>query len=287
MKETLRISRFFVIGFVLVLGGLTANRASAGGISADAGLTPARDRWILRSQIRYVQRGNTSAALNSEVKSYIIPMVVAYGLLPELTLIVRQGHMNMNMTVASTKTSNSGFGDLLVMAKYKAYRFNSQWITFGMAVVAGIEFPTGQASFSSNGLDLKTGLFFSARRGPWGSDLNLIHTANGVDGGDDQPRNGELEAIWAIARQFTIGQNSNITFAPVLELAFTNESRIKLDGVPQPNTGESVFLLSPGAKYTQSSLIFEFLLQIPVWQDQNGIQRELKTGGLFGIRLML
>ncbi|MHC4559338.1 MAG: hypothetical protein ACYS80_18760, partial [Planctomycetota bacterium] len=38
------------------LNALVLESARAGGISVDAGLTPAEDRWIFRTQLRYMQR---------------------------------------------------------------------------------------------------------------------------------------------------------------------------------------------------------------------------------------
>jgi hypothetical protein len=260
----------------------------AGGISADAGLTPAQDKWILRTQIRYMQRDGDSFTMPRESEMFAFPMVVAYGLKPELTLMVRQMFMRMDMTMPMGNTKNSGLGDLLVMAKYRAYRKNTKDYTFGIAPLLGLEFPTGKDSFTSDGFDLKMGLYLSGRSGPWGSDINLSYMLNGIaGGGEDQEKNGVFEFVGALARQITIGDQARDALAPVIELAYSNESSSKVSGATVPNTGESKLMVSPGLKFTHSSIIIESLLQIPVSQSQNGNQPESGIGGLLGIRVML
>ena len=46
---------------VCIIGG-TAATANATGITADAGLTPPEDRWIFRSQIRYMENDDVDDA---------------------------------------------------------------------------------------------------------------------------------------------------------------------------------------------------------------------------------
>lgn len=262
--------------------------ALAGGISADAGLTPALDRWIFRTQMRYMKRVNDPSPMHSTSESYMFPVVAAYGLRPELTLMLRQAFTRMDMTMGNTTTRNSGFGDLLVMAKYRAVRHNSPRYTFGIAPLLGLEFPTGEAPFTSDGLDLKTGLFVSGRRGPWASDLNLVYTLNGFTGGDDDhSQNDILDVVGAVAHQFSFGENARNALAPVLELSYKNISPTEVNGVRQPNSGESILQVSPGVKFTHSSIIFESLLHIPIWQNQIGNRPEQGIGALFGIRIML
>ena len=47
------------------------------GISVDAGLTPAQDKWILRTQIRYMQRSNDPSLMPKEMETFMFPVVAA------------------------------------------------------------------------------------------------------------------------------------------------------------------------------------------------------------------
>ncbi|MHC4463212.1 MAG: transporter, partial [Planctomycetota bacterium] len=60
----------------------------------------------------------------------------------------------------------------------------------------------------------------------------------------------------------------------------------RLSGHDVSNTGESLFFVSPGLKFTKSSFILEALLQVPVDQTQNGSLLERGIGLIVGIRYM-
>lgn len=271
----------FCLLLVLIFSG-----ESIGGITADAGLTPALDRWIIRTQIRFMHRDGNSTTKPNEVKSIMAPLVIAYGLRPELTLMVRQVFIDMDMTMMTGQSKTSGFGDLLVMAKYRAFRLNNINGTFGIAPLVAVEFPTGKKSLTSNGYNFKTGIFITRRSGYWKSDLNLTYKFNGLAGGDDKKQNSIFEMIAAVSHQFSFGENANSMLAPVVEFTYRNSTEIEINGIKDTDSGESIVQLSPGLKFTHNSTILEFLINIPAWQKQNGSQPEWKLTGLFGIRYM-
>jgi len=282
------LKKYILQGIIVYLLAIGFSNTMAGGISADAGLTPAQDKWIIRTQVRFMQRTNDPLPMKREMETFMFPMVVAYGLRPELTVMVRQMYARMEMTMNAATTRSTGFGDLLIMVKYRALRHNNRHYTFGIAPLLGIELPTGKAPFTSDGLDIKTGLFISGRNGPWAGDLNLTYLLNGIAGGeDDLVRSEELEIIAAIAHQINFDESARTALAPVLELSYMNITQDRISNVKQANSGESWFGVSPGVKLTHSSIIFESLLRIPVWQNQIGVQPEIGIGVLFGLRVFL
>ena len=263
------------------------SKVAAGGISADAGLTPAQDKWIFRTQVRYTKATNHPTMMARSMEMYMFPMVVAYGLRSDLTVMVRQPFMKMNMTMAGNTTRSSGFGDLMLMAKYRAVRQNRLTYTLGIAPLLGVKLPTGDEEFTSDALDLKTGLYVSGRIVPWAADLNVTYTINGLTGDDGREENKVFELVGALAYQFSLTKDGRKALAPVVEFSYEHASSIEINGVEQADSGESVFRIAPGVKLTLSSLIIESLLWIPLWQDQEGNQLEQGVGGLFGIRVML
>jgi hypothetical protein len=62
MKRLLLISFGSVINLSLI-----AASASAAGISVDAGLTPAEDRWIFRTQVRYMRRTDDPTGMDRKI----------------------------------------------------------------------------------------------------------------------------------------------------------------------------------------------------------------------------
>ena len=278
--------RMQFLSFLLVFCATFAISYS-NGISVDAGLTPAEDRWIFRTQLRYMSLGNM-ARIHQEMEMYMIPVVLAYGLKSNLTLLVRQPVLRREMSMIGASNAESGFGDLFVMGKFKLYRRNTENYTLGVAVTIGIEAPTGSSAFSSRTWDLRPGLYFSWRRGALGSDVSVAYTWNGFagEGRNDVNPDNELALDWAISYQVSIGERARISMAPVLEVSYRVISSNRLNGRDLENTGESILYISPGVKFISSSLVLEALVQIPVAQKRNGNQIERNSTLLFGLRYM-
>ncbi len=276
---------------ILVVAATNAvipKNAAASGISVDAGLTPPEDRWIIRTQFRYMSRKDDPTAMNRKMDTYAFPLVVAYGYRPDLTLMVRQRLMHRKMSMGGSVSRDTGFDDLFVLGKYKLFRRNTREYTFGIASTLGMEFPTGDDDFGSETWDLKPGLFTSWRSGPWASDLSIAYKWNGfADRGKDGINPGnELSVDLALAHQFSIGDKADTSLTPVLEFNYTHLLPDRLSGHDASNTGQSLFFISPGLKFTKQSFILEALLQFPVWQDQEGLQLKQGTRLIIGMRFM-
>jgi len=267
---------------------LVVESANAGGISVDAGLTPAEDRWIFRTQMRYMQRKNDPTLMDREMEMYAVPVVLAYGLHPELTLMVKQVTKSRKMTIAGSVSRDTGLDDLYILGKYKLYRRNTREYTLGIAPTLALELPTGDDDFTSDTWDLEPGLFASWRSGPWASDFSMAYKWNGFadDGRSGLNPGDELSVDLALARQFSIGGSSDASIAPVLEFSYRHVSPDDLSGHDVSNTGESLFFISPGVKFTKLSFILEALVQIPTWQDQKGSQLEQGARFILGARYM-
>ena len=260
--------------------------AGAAGISVDAGLTPARDRWIFRTMVRTMTRDDDPTGMGRKMDMLMWNNVLAYGLRPNLTLIVKQPVLRREITMAGSEIRDTGAGDLALLAKYRLVRNNTRETTFGLAGTLELTVPTGTEEFTSDTWDLRPGIYGSFRRGRWAADFSAAYRLSGVAGerNDGREIGNELALDWAGARQFLVGGSADNTLAPVLELSYRNTARDELLGQPFVNSGEELLYLSPGIKYTRSSLILEALVQFPVWQDQNGAQVERGTGFLLGLR---
>ena len=285
----LRIKRLLLITFAAIVTlTLLPIMAEAGGISFDAGLTPPEDRWILRTQVRFMQRKDDPLPMNREMSTFIFPFVLAYGLRPELTIMLRQTVLSREMSMTGTTEKNSGLGDLFVLAKYRAYRLNTPDYTFGIAPTLGLESPSGDHSFTSETWDIYPGLYISWRRGLWAADSNIAYKWNGFVGSGKKGTDpgDELSLNLAFAYQFRIGERARSSLAPVLEFNYYHIRVDKLDGHDISNTGETVMHLSSGIKFTTSSLILEALLQNPIRQLQKGYQLERDVGIIVGSRFL-
>lgn len=273
---------------VLVLVLAPATDSGAVGISIDAGLTPPEGRWILRTQLRSMERNAPDALGDSGMERLMIPFVVAHGLRPQLTVGLRQTFTSSTMTMMGNEIDESGFGDLYVFAKYKALRINTRDYTLGIAPLVGIEAPTGGDGISSEAWSVASGLLFSGRVGNWGADLNLSYGFRGIAGvADDRPEPGdELGVDLALARQIPVGRTGRISVAPVLEISWKDTAPARTGGADLADSGESVLYAAPGAKYTRGDVIVEGLVRFAVAQDQEGMQMEAGNMYLIGVRWM-
>ncbi len=275
---------------LIILIGITvlSQIAAASGISVDSGLTPPEDRWIIRTQFRSMRRGHDETAMNRKMTTYAVPFVVAYGYKPGITLMAKQVTKFSNMRMGGSTSRESGLDDLFVMAKYKLYRRNTPDYSVGLATTLGLELPTGTNGFSSHTWDIQPGLYGSWRAGPRSADLSLSYQWNGfADRGIDGLNPGdELRMDLALGHQFSINNSSDNSLTPVLEFSYINTMRDRRSGRNIDNTGQSLFFISPGIKLTMSSFILEALIQIPVWQDQEGNQLDQKTRLIIGTRIM-
>ena len=262
--------------------------AGAAGISVDAGVTPARDRWIFRTLVRSMTRDDDPTGMGRNMDMLMWNNVLAYGVRSNLTLILKQPLRRREITMAGSEISDSGAGDLGLLAKYRLVRRNTRETTFGLAGTLELTVPTGAGEFTSDTWDLRPGIYGSFRRGAWATDFSAAYRIPAVAGERDDGREigEELALDWAGARQFLVGGSADTTIAPVLELSYRDASADRLFGQSLANSGEQLLYLSPGIKYTRSSLILEALVQFPVWQDQGGAQVERGTGFLLGLRKM-
>lgn len=283
MKRSLWMSCVILFVFYLV-----SSSASAAGISIDAGLTPAEDRWILRAQLRFMQRDDDPTSMYRTMDRYALNTVLAYGLRRNLTLMLKQLTVHQETSMAGSTSKDTGLADLFLLAKYGLYRRNTAEYTFGVATTLGLELPTGADAFTSETWDIKPGLYMSWRSGPWASDLNIVYDWNGF--ADESSRGinpgDKLSLDWALAHQLSFGEKADVSLTPVIELSYKNISPDRLKGHNVSDTGESVFYLSPGIKFTKSDFILEALAQVPVWPEQEGSPLKQGTGVLVGIRFM-
>ena len=277
-----------VILYGIAIVALLPEYSVAAGISVDAGLTPPEDRWIIRTQFRYMERKDDPTSMDRKMEMYAFPVVVAYGFRPDLTLLVRQPVKHRNMYMSGSVNRETGFDDLFVLAKYKLFRKNTRDYTLGIASTLGLELPTGDDDFGSETWDLQPGLFTSWRSGPWQSDFSVSYKWNGfADNGKNGLEPGdELSIDLAFAHQFNLTEKADTSLTPVLELNYKHLSNDDLSGRSVSNTGESLFFVSPGLKYTKSSFILEALVQFPVWQDQEGYQLEQGVRYIVGTRFL-
>ncbi len=258
------------------------------GISVDAGLTPSEKRWIFREQIRISSRSEDPTSMNREMDQKALMTVLAYGLKRDVTLVLKQMYMQMDMKMSGNTTETKGFMDTGLLVKYGIYRENTASRIIGAAATLELELPTGKDGITSDTYDLKPGVYLSMRKNDWLADFSFVYTFNGVgDSSTVKTIPGDsFSTNAALAYQTSLGKGADKALAYVVELSYEKTYSSHLNDKAVKNTGEDFTLVSPGLKLTISSLVTELLVQIPVSQNQKGNQLKRDTGGLLGIRYM-
>jgi hypothetical protein len=258
-----------------------SSRVYSTGISVDAGLNPAEDRWIIRMQYRQMSMDAAMHQMNTDM----LMAVLAYGFTQDVTLMIRQMATRSVMSMSGTDKVTSGLTDLAVLGKFGMYRKNTRNLTLALASTLALKMPTGSENITSDTWDLQAGLYGSWRSGRWGNDLNLTYSWNGFTGpAPSGLEPGDVIGLdAAFSYQFSIGSSADISLTPVLEFNYRYSMANQYDG-READGARSIFFVSPGLKFTHNSFITEILVQFPVKETYQNLDQNRR--GLIGFRYM-
>jgi hypothetical protein len=263
-----------IVGFALLAIFLfpAAFQLKAEGISVDAGLTPAQDRIIVRLQYRNLIRTMDG----NDLVMHMIPLVVAYGLSPDITLMMRNGFRAVGTNETMMPMENQWM-DPFFMGKVKLFRRNTRTYTLGLAGFAGTSFPVLGGSISKSYSPV-LGVNASYRVGYWSFDLNNAFEWIGYSTAEKQAEDKQYQLNLAISRNFLLEKFDDLVFAPVQEFSFVRSS-------PETGGAQSFGFISPGFQIVSPHIKFEGLYQIPV--NPSGTAG-LKNGSrlILGMRFM-
>lgn len=261
--------RFILLMPILFSFGL---QSKAEGISVDAGLTPAQDRIIIRLQYRNI----LNRMGENDIRMHMMPMVVAYGLTPDVTLMLR----NIYRTVGKNETMmemNHRWMDPFLMGKVKLFRRNTRNYSLGVAGFAGTTFPVFNSSVSKT-YNPVIGVNASYRPGLWSFDLNNACEWVNHNTGNSRAEARQVHLNLAISRNIFLPGLENWILSPVQEFSLVNNN---------PTSGESdlVGYISPGIQFVSPHLKIEGLYQFAVnGSKASGIEYGNRL--ILGLRLM-
>ena len=260
-----------IIGFLLF-----QSLVMAGGISTDAGLTPAQDRWIFRSQYRFMSMENGMMSMNT----HMIPMVFAYGVTPGFSIMARG--MYVNKSISTTPENVRGINDFYLLSKFRLLRINAPNYVLGIAPHIASNIPVGNENISKRTWNPEIGLNISFRPRFLSFDISTSYTFNDVLEKLNSNHSNQFNLNGAISGNIPFKNRSNQAISPVLEINYSAEG-----GNRNTNTTrEEVLFLSPGLSYIHSSLAIEGLLQIPVTQTATGMAMQQKSRLIVGVKYM-
>lgn len=252
---------------------LFVHHSRAEGISVDAGLTPAQDRIIVRLQYRTVfnQMGS------NDIVMHMLPIVVAYGLTPDITLMMRNAYRTVGTNETMMEMDNQWL-DPFLMGKVKLYRYNAPTYTIGVAGFAGTTFPILGSSVSKTYSPV-VGLNASYRPGLWSFDLNNSFEWVSYNTRENHSTAKQIQVNIAISRNILLPGIDNWIFAPVQEFSYLNYNPTSADD------SNAYGFISPGFQIVSPNVKIEGLYQIAVNSSKNiGITNGNRI--IAGIRFM-
>lgn len=244
----------------------------AEGISVDAGLTPAQDRIVVRLQYRNM----LNHMGGNDIVMHMMPVVVAYGLTPDITVMLR----NIYRAVGTNETMmemDNRWMDPFLMGKVKLYRRNTRVYSLGVAGFAGTTFPILNSSVSKTYSPV-IGVNASFRPGLWSFDLNNAYEWVDYNTEENQSAAKQLQVNLAVSRNILLPGIENWVLSPVQEFSFANNK-------PASGENSSYGFISPGFQIVSPNVKFEGLYQIAINSSQTG---GVKNGNrlILGLRFM-
>jgi len=261
---------------ILILLVTATSAAQAGGISVDAGLTPGKDRWMLRTQYRFMEMENSMMTM----QDHMVPLVIAYGVSSNFTLMVRTMYVN-RIVKMNNKIQTTGINDAYVLLKFKAYRENTEKYVFGIAPYVASNIPIGNPKISGRTWNPDLGLSVSFRPRPWSLDFTSSYTFMDALNKTESEERNNLNLNIAFSSTIPLG-NSDIALSPVFEVSYNKE----LDANANEGSKQDQLFLSPGFMFIKSSIILEILYQNPIYQQSNESLMKSKSRFLLGLRYM-
>lgn len=246
----------------------------AQGISVDAGITAPQDRFILRTQYRYMSMSNSMMSITTQMT----PLVLAYGVTSGFTVMAKG--MYINQKVDNTSNVNEGINDLFLLTKFRLYRKNTASYVFGLASYIASNIPIGSTEISNRSWNPELGLNISFRPRFFAIDVSTSYIFNDMSNKLASKPGDMFSFNTAFSALIPLKNNSNNAISPVLEMTYTYQG----EGDANPSNG--LLFLSPGISFIHSSLSLESLVQIPVYQSESVNLMNQKSRLILGIKYM-
>ena len=247
--------------------------------------------------------------LDRKVSVVGLPLILPYEVLKN-RLVVIGGipvlHKELRLTPAGgtrRKLSDTGFGDLFIVAKYQLLQRDKPGKTTRITAIGRMKFPTGDDNetdeqgiplpptlqLGTGSVDYSTGIIFTHILRRVGVNADVIYNfnteANNFAFGDTLRYDVALgyRLLPKVYDRYPMKQLN-----AYLELNGQFARRAKAAGISVIDSGGSLLLLSPGIQFIPyGTFLLEASLRIPVVQELNGTQLKFRPGFNVGFRWLM
>ncbi len=272
MKQMKKTFSFLVLIFLMS----HSENLTAVPINSDVALTPAEGVSIIRSQVRFTHAERVSGKVRKQ-NVLAMPTVYVYGLKENLalfaTLPVLYQELTEQTATGEDKIFRSGFADMTFLAKYRIYQKDEFLKTTRIALIGGLETPTGKDRFSSDSFDPIFGGVYTHQTDQGEFDADLIYkwnTGSGTQSFDTLRYDLAYQhRVWPLQYPEK-GVPALFNIVAEVNGLYTTQ-------------GSNMVFLSPGVQFVTKRWILESSIQLPVTQDLKGSAPEpdfVLTGGI-------
>lgn len=289
-----------------IVAGLMPGVARAAPQTFNTALPVAKGAFIFREQVFYEDMKDDRVSDDRDFRVIGSVSVLGYGIAEDWAAFVALPILDKDFEVASSagprfSRGTRGIGDLQLFGRYTAYRDDAPGRTFRIAPFAGIKVPTGDdderdqlgrlpqaVQLGSGSWDPFLGIIVTWQTLDHQIDAQLAYRANtehdGFAFGDELRFDASIQhRLWP--RELGAGVPGFLY--GVLEANLIHQDKNRLDGIDDPNSGGTTFLLAPGLQYVTKRWVIEAIVQLPVAQDLNGTALEQRFTVLAGFRVNL
>ena len=259
-----------------------------GGLEIMEAETLYQEGWLFTLSESYKQKGSlyegsdrVANSLDQLRTDHRITATVNYGILPELTLTALVPWVARHLDSDSGDLSAEGLGDISLLAKYRLFRSTAHQKSDNFAILAGLEFPTGDHGDDDLPMSLQPGsgswdpfigIAGTLERGRWKINSTLLYQAAGS--GDDGDSFGDKVAFdFAVGNRFWIDPYPGPAMSAGVGLRWVHEEASKEGGATNPNSGGDRISARIGFVFHPQP-VWDIVakIEVPLYHDVDGTQ---------------
>lgn len=280
-------------------------------INFDTAVTPFFSGSVFQSRGVFIHKtDDDDKTLSRKLTIHEVPTVFGYAPTRDIAAAISipwiEKSQRRNLSDRRVTLDAAGLGDMAVLGRWTFKKWLGPWRRTDLAVIGGVELPTGDTNRRDEGirlpptLQLGSGSFdpflriaFSriVRRNSLFAELQYkVNTPGALDYKFGDVLKYDLAFAY---RFFPAEKYPNPEFYGILELNGIWEQQARQRGRNVKNTGSNTIFLSPGIQAIPlKNLLIEASVQIPIYQDLRGKQLGYDVGDpgnsniVFGFRFL-
>jgi len=301
--EDLRRRVGLAVLLAVTLGLAPASSALGGPITFLSALPVSQGEGIFRIQSLFVGFGDDPLPLDRSLSLRGYPLALAWGVTPRLAVFATSPILDVTLEVDTPRGRRTreatGLGDVAFLARYTVYQRDSSSGTLRVAPFAGLETPTGDSDrrdelgrlprplqLGSGSWDPRVGVVLTRQTLGWELDTAVSYQANtesdGFEFGDELRWDASYQhRVWPRR----LGEGVPAFLYAVIESNLLTAGPDRARGVEDPDSGGTVWFLSPGLQYVNRRWVVEGAVQIPAAQEVNGAALERDLTAILSLRV--